>query len=361
MSSLLDQARRTAGQALSLLDAITEEGDLCETIAGALLSGHALFLVADPSHVALAGEIASAVRRRFPSDLWPPLLTLRADSRLLALIGSEYGAAVPLSQQVEELVRSGDVALLLAGSRPSADLAGAAALAAAEGATVASLGLASSPVAPRPALSLPQAPIEQLVECQLILGHALVEALAQRLPPEAPPGIEPALAPSACSNCNASLAVPRHLAGRRGVCPFCFNNTTLAPGLAPAQNEKRTHMRFALRDCSLSVSLAQPDKPPVPVHGQILLENLSVGGLLFSLAGSLLEIQPSDALFLSLSVPAFERLLVLDGTVVRVTREAALHLIAVVFRDLAPATAERLRILERNLVLRNLTARPAPP
>jgi len=360
MPSLPEQARHAARSSLALLDAAAEQGDLSQAAADALLGGHVLILLADPSHGCLAEQIAAATRRRFPNDLWPPLLAITADARALALIGCEDGAANPLAQQAEMLVRAGDVVVVLAGAKPSADLVVASVLAASQGAAVAGLGLPPCDLRAQLAVTLPDAPAERLIEAQLALGHALVEGLAQRLPAEAPSGVEPALLRSACTNCGAALAIPRHLAGRRGVCPSCYNNTALAPEFAPPDGEKRVHMRFSLRDCVLRVELAPPQKPPIPLPGQIALENLSFGGLLFAIAGSPVELQPNDPLHLELQTPAFLSPLALHGIVVRVTREAALHRVGVVFRDTPPAIAERLRVLERNLVLRHLTSRAAP-
>jgi len=359
MPSLTEQARQAARDAMALLEAAVEHGDLAEAIAGALLDGRTLFLLADPSHTALAETLAAALRRRFPSDLWPPLLTLTADLRPLALIGCEYGGANPLSQQAEELVRRGDIVLALSGAQPSNDLIGAVGTALSQGAAVAALGPAFAKFPSQTSVTLPQAaPPERVAECQLVLGHALAEALVRRLPAYPPSGTQLALLRSACTNCGAALTAPRHLAGRHGVCPHCFNNTVLAP--EAVASEKRIHMRFALLDCSLGVSLTPPGKPALRVPGQITLENVSVGGLLFALAGSPLELQPGDLLAMELSTPAFLSPLPLAGSVIRGTREATVHRVGVLFGDLPPAVAERLRLLERNLVLRHLAARAAP-
>ena len=379
MPSLIEQARQAAREALALFDAAVEHGDLAEAIAAAVLDGHTLFLLADPSHAALAEGLADALRRHFTSDLWPPVLTLTADVRPLALIGCAYGGNNPLSQQAEELVRRGDVVLALSGAQPSNDLIGAVGTAVSQGAVVLALGPAFAKFPSQASVTLPSgagilpadslraggtpaprdAAPERVVECQLVLGHALAEGLARRLPAAPPSGSQPALLRSACANCDAPLTVPRHLAGRHGVCPHCFNNTVLAP--ESAGSEKRVHMRFALLDCSLAVTLTPLGKPPLRVPGQISLENISLGGLLFAMAGSPLELQPGDLLALELSTPAFLSPLPLAGSVIRVTREATVHRVGVLFGDLPPAVAERLRLLERNLVLRHLAARPPRP
>lgn len=341
----------------ALLDAATERGDVAQAAADALRAGRILYLLADTARGALAEEIAASLRRRFPDPLWPPVIPLTAGTRLLALIGCEHGASGPLSHQAEMLLCQGDVALLVLNSELSPDLLSAAALAVTQGATVAGLGMPPSPIQANPAILLPEAPVERLIECQLALGNALAEALARLLPAERPADVEPALVSFGCMNCDAPLTIPRHLAGRRGVCPYCFNNTTLAPDLPTPENEKRAHMRFALRQVALRVSLVSPTRAPLQLPGQIVLENLSPGGLLFTLIDSRLELQPDDPLLIELSTPAFQRPLTLNGSVKRVTREAKLCRVGVAFRELRPAIAERLHILESNLVLRHLSPR----
>jgi len=361
MASIAEAARTAATSTLDLLGAAAERGDLAGTIAHALRSGHLLFLLADDSHAAIVGEMAAALGRRFPEPRWPPRLALTPGPRGLALIGCDYGAARPLTHQVEALVRPGDVLLAVAAGQPSPDLLGALGIAAAQGAVVAGLGLPPSAIQADPVISLPEAPTERLVECQLALANALAETLAQQLPPERPADLPPALERFRCANCNAALAVPRHLAGRRGMCPHCYNNTILAPDSPAPDNESRSHMRFALRQCRLAVALAPENKPPVPLPGRTTFENLSPGGLLFSLADSAVELQPDDPLLVEITTPAFRRPLAVRGRVNRVTREATLTRIGVVFGELPPASAERLRILESNLVLRHLAPHQDEP
>lgn len=359
MPTLAELARQEHRHCTALLEAATEDGDLAEAVAQAVVEGHALFLVADEPQAPLAEHLAAAIRRPFARDDWPPLVAVTPDPRRLALLGCAYSVARPLAQQLEMLVRLGDMALVLAGAQPTDDLLGAVELASSQGAIIAGLGLPGAAVEASPAVRIPEAPADQVAQCQLALGHALANALADRLPAEPPADMMPALLPFGCTNCGAALIVPSHFAGRRGVCPFCCNNTTLAPDQAAESNEHRTFVRFALRKCTLRVALTPPGKPPVPIPGQAILENLSRGGLLVALADSPVEIQPGDTLDLELTTPAFHKPVALQGTVHRVTREPGVHRIGVIFADLPPATAERLRILERNLVLRNLTAPPS--
>jgi len=361
MATLTESAKRAAADTLSLVDAAIEHGDVAQTVIDALLGGHILFLLADASHTALAEQLAAVLRRRSPAEPWPPVLTITANTPPLALIGCEYGVANPLSQQAEILIREGDVVLVLAGSCPSADLLHTVGLATSHGAVVVGLGLPPSSLKLRIGVSVPDAPAEHLIECQLVLGDALVEALARQLPAEQPPEMEPALIRFGCTNCNADLAIPRHIRGRRGVCPHCYNNTVLAPGIEAAQNEKRAHMRFSLRECSLRVSLAPGDKAPIQLPGQVALENLSAGGLLLSIADSPVEVRLNDTLLVELTTPAFQRPLSLRGSVRRVTREANLSHVAIAFHEVPPSTFERLRILEHNLVLRHATSRAPRP
>jgi len=368
MASLCQTAADAATAAAAHLRSATERGDVAQAVADAARAGHIVFLLADTAQTALADEIAAALRRRFPSDPWPPLLAITASARPLALLGCEYGVASPLTRQAEMLVRASDVVLVLAGARPSTDLLGAVERAVLRGAVVVGLGLPPSTVVAHPGITLPEAggtasdrqavrPVEQLIACQLALGHALADALAAQLPAEHPPDVRPALVFFGCINCNATLTIPRHLAGRRGVCPYCYNNTILAPDLSAPVSERRARMRFALREVALRVSLAPPGGSPLLLPGTATLGNLSTGGALFTIADSRVEVQPGDPLLIELTTPAFQRSLDLRGVVKRVTREANLTHIGLAFGDLAPAVAERLRILESNLVLRNLAAR----
>ena len=356
MASLTELACQAQREELELLEAATVRGDVAATVADALIAGRTLFVLGEQAQTPLARHIADAVRRPFTSDIWPPVVTVTADTRPLALIGCAYGLSRPISQQVEMLVRTGDVVLVVAGREPSADVTAATGLAASQGAVVAGLGLPPCGVQADPAIALPEAPPDRLAECQLALGHALAAALPDMLPAEHPADVEPALIPFGCTNCGVALTVLRHLAGRRGVCPHCCNNTVLGPGSGDGADQ-RASLRFALRQCTLKVALAPPGRPLVAVPGQTALENLGRGGLLFAIADCVLELQPGDRLVMELETPAFQQPLELGGAVNRVTREAGLHRIGVVFADCTPATAERLRILERNLVLRNLARR----
>jgi len=359
MPTLAEQAREAHRGELALLEAAAEHGELVDAIAGALLAGRALALLAEPPHAPIAREIAHAIRRPFGHDLWPPLLTLTPDPRLLSLIGCDYGLAEPLAHQAELLLLARDVALVVAGPQPSDDLRRALGIAATRGAVVAALGLPPCDIQAQPRVSLPQAPDDQLLACQLALGHALAHTLAERLPRDHPHGLDTPLAAFHCDNCHTPHIVPAHLAGRRGVCPACYNNILLAPDLASPDAEQRSSLRFGLRQCSLALALAAPNKPPVPVPGQMTLANLSRGGLLCDVANPGVELQPGDPIHIKLHTPAFQQPLLLPGTVLRITREQGRHRIGIVFGDCPPATTERLRILERNLVLRHLTARPA--
>lgn len=355
MSILADQACQAQRDELALLEAATARGDLAATVAEALLAGRVLYVLADGSQGPLATQIADAVGQCFGSPVWPPVVALTPDTRLLALVGSDHRADRPLAEQAELLVRPGDVVMVLTDGQPGADLTAAADHARSQGAAVAGLGLPPSGLEADPAIGLPEAPPARLAACQLALGQALAGELAARLPAE-PPDADPAMVAFPCTNCAAALAVVRHLAGRRGVCPHCYNNTILAPD--HADNEHRAHLRFALRECALAVALAPPDKPLIGLPGQIALENISPGGLLFGAVDCPLELRPGDHLVIELTTPAFKQPVELSGTVNRVTREAARHVVGVVFADCSAAALERLRVLERNLVLRNLAARP---
>ncbi|MFP4058663.1 MAG: PilZ domain-containing protein [Candidatus Brocadiia bacterium] len=359
MAQLVPQARQSATRGLELCDAAVERGDLAGTIAGALLEGRLLAFLADAPHAPVAQALADALRRRFPHDHWPPALVVDPQTPSLALYGIEFGVPDPLTRKAETLLREGDVALLVAGAEPSGDLAAAAAAAAAQGARVAALGLPACGLEAEPAIELPQAPAGVLVLAQALLASALSEALASQLPQEPPAGLEPALAAFPCTNCQAPLAAPPHLAGRLGVCPACYNNTVLAPHLPRGEHEKRAFLRFALRHCALRVELAPDGKAPLQLPGQVSLDNLSPGGLRFTLLEPSVELQPDDRLRVHIDTPAFHKTLSLEARVKRVTREDRRHRVGAVFVDCPPATAERLRILERNLVLRHLTPRAA--
>ena len=360
MPSLHESASEAVATTLSLLNAATERGDVAQAVVGALRAGHILFLVADMAHTGVGEEVGASVRRRFASDYWPPLLTLTVNTQPMALIGIEQSISKPLSRQAEMLIRTGDVALVLAGPEPSGDLREAVERAKAQGAVVAGLGLPAASVEADPAVVLPEASVERCLECQLALGDALAETLARELPAEHPADLDPALVLFGCANCDMTLTIPRHLAGRHGVCPYCFNNTILAPGVAAAQNEKRAHMRFALRNVALRVFLAPPGRPALLLPGHVTLENLSAGGLLFSVTDSRVEIQPDDPLLAELTTAAFQRPIEAHGLVRRVSREVNLTHIGIAFHDIPAATAERLRILESNIVLRNLAPRTEP-
>ena len=359
MATLAELAAQAHRDELDLLAAASARGDLAATTAEALGAGRALFLLAEGAQSTLAHHVADAIRRPFDDDVWPPVATIVADTRPLALIGCDYAVARPITHQVEMLVRTGDVAMVLADPEPSADLRGAVGLAASQGAVVAGLGLPPCGIQADPAVALPAAPADRLALCQLALGRALARALRERLPAEHPPGVEPALIAFECANCGAALTVRRHLAGRTGVCPCCYNNTVLAPGHDP-DHEHRASLRFALRQCTLQVALAPRDKPLVALPGDLALENLGSGGLRFAAPRCPIDLQPGNRLVMELDTPAFRSPILLDGSINRVVREADLHRVGVVFDPLTPATAERLRILERNLVLRNLAHRPAP-
>jgi len=357
MATLADRATQSQRECVALLYAAEARGDLAATAADALLLGRVLFVLADGAGAPLAEQIAAAIRSPFAAAAWPPVLTVTQDPSALALVGSDYAVARPICQQVELLARAGDVALVLAPPEPSADLAGAAALAASQGVTVAGLGLPPCPIDADPAVILHEAAAAQIAACQIALGLALADTLAERLPPEPPAGVDAPVVVFGCTNCGGPLVAVRHLAGRQGVCPHCYNNTTLAPG-TDGGGEQRASLRFALRQCTLGVALAPPNRPLVAVPGRIELENLGRGGLLFAVADCTVHLDPGDRVVMELTTPAFAQPLELTGSILRITREADRHCIGVVFTGLAPATAERLRILERNLVLRNLARAP---
>lgn len=358
-SSLLDSARRAAQEALDLLARAAEDDDVVDTVARSVEAGHVLFLLAEGSSGWLAEAVASSIRGHFRQAHWPPVLLLTDETRLLTLIGCDYDAADPLCRQVETLARQGDVVVLLTGRQASSDAVGAARLAAGQEAIVAALGAPPPAAECQASVTLPEAAAGQVARCQLLLGQALAAGLAGRLPTDRPDDVPSALLTFPCANCGATLAVPRHLAGHRGTCPVCYNNTQLARDAAP-HTEHRAHMRFALRECTVAAWLTSADQPTVAVPGEIRLENLSRGGLLFVVGGCPLEIQPDDAVLIDLTTPAFEHPLRVAGTVNRVTREAARQHVGVVFESPPPAVAERLRLLERNIVLRNLAGRAGP-
>ena len=360
MASLAEEARRAARQCVELLDRATEEGDAAEAVAESLRTGHILFLIAASPSAWVSAAIAAHIRGSHADPAWPPVLAITDDTGLLALVGCGYETAEPLRRQAELLVAQGDAAVLLGPCGVSAQLRDAAQAAAAQGAVVVSLGTPPSGVEARASIALPDAQPAQLARCQLALGHALAAGLAARLPVERPSDVEPALLSFRCPNCGSPFAVPRRLAGRHGTCPHCYGNLTLPSAGGAGEDEGRAHLRFALRECTLAVSLAQVGEPALAVPGQTQLTNLSRGGLLFVTGGCPVEIQPGDSLLIDIATPAFEHPLRVACSAVRVTREAARQHVGVVFGELPPAVAERLRLLERTVVLRSLAARPAP-
>ena len=360
MPSLAEQAQQAIGRTAALLSDSAEDGDLVDAVVRAMMSGHILYLIAAEPYGRVAEAMATLLRDTFDDPTWPPLFALTAESSLHALVGREYGPRDPLCCQSELFVREGDVALLLPAEGPAPGLVGAARVARSQGATVAGLGHLPAEVQAQPRLALPEAPEGEVACCLLAIGEALAAALAERLPAQRPDEPEPAIACCSCANCGGALAVPRHLLGRRGTCPHCHNNTALDHPPHRGENESRVHMRFGLRDCGLRVSLAPEGKPRVPIPGTATVANLSRGGLLFALAASPVAVEPGDPVLVELTTPAFERPLTIRGTVRRVCRDAAGHYVGVVFASVPPAVAERLCILERNLVLRNLARPPAP-
>ena len=359
MASLAEEARRASRQCVELLDRATEEGDATEAVAESLRTGHILFLIAAPPSAWVSAAVAARIRGDRADPEWPPVLALTNDTGPLALVGCGYETAEPLRRQAEVLVAQGDAAVLLGPCGASGPLRAAAQAAAAQGAVVVSLGTPPSGVEARASIVLPEAQPGQLARCQLALGHALAAGLAARLPVERPSDVEPALLSFRCANCGSSFAVPRRLAGRHGTCPHCYSNLTLPSAGGASENEGRAHLRFALRECTLAISLAQVGEPALAVPGQTQLTNLSRGGLLFVTGGCPVEIQPGDPLLIDIATPAFEHPLRVACSAVRVTREAARQHVGVVFGELPPAVAERLGLLERNAMLRALAARPA--
>jgi hypothetical protein len=359
MSALIGSARTLTEQVDAVLDRVAEEGDLAAAIGDALAAGHVLYLIADEPAAWLAGEIAAALRRRFPDPAWPPVFAVAPDAHLLALLGRDYGIEDPLRLQCEILLRPGDLALLLPCGEPDPDFLDLARLAAAQGATVAALGPALDGLDAHPRLSLPEGDPDTTAAAQLALGLALAAVLADRLPAEPPEALLPAVEPFLCRNCAHPLLVPAHLAGRLGTCPYCHNNTVLGTSAAYADGDPRRRMRFTLRDCRLRLALAPPEGPSTPLAAQTTLENLSRGGLLCALVDCPVEITPDVPVRIELHTPAFEEPLVILGTVARVTREGPIQHVGMVFVSLEPTVAERLHILEQNLVLRNVVHPPA--
>lgn len=359
MSALIENARGGVQQVAALLWDATAEGDLVAAAAQALISGRVLFLIADHPNAWLAAVIAAALRRDALDPAWPPVFAVTPDTRLLTLLGRDYGADHPLRLQCEILIRQGDVALLLPCAEPSSELFDAAGIAATRGATLATLGPELPAVGAELTLVLPAAQRAGLHGAQLALGHAFAEALAAALPAAPPADLEPALEAFRCRNCAHPLAVPRHLAGRLGTCPTCHNNTVLGAAAALPDGDPRSRMRFTLRDCQLRLAIAPPAEPSTPIAAQITLENLSRSGLLAALADASAEIAVGDPLSIQLATPAFEEPLGILGAATRVTREGPIQHVGITFVSLEPTVAERLRALEQNIVLRNI-AHPLP-
>jgi len=360
MSGLIASARDTVQQVAALLWEVTEDGDLVAFVAEALTSGHVLFVVADDPNSWLAEETAAALRRGFVDEAWPPVFSVVPDSGSLSLFGRDYGVDHPLRLQCEILMRAGDVVLLLPGAEATEELLDVAAIAAARHATVASLGPALPDIEASPHIALPHDNPGVLTCSQLGLAHAFAAALTAALPAAPPADLRPAVEFFRCANCSHPLTVPSHIVGRLGTCPYCHNNTTLGSSQALADGDPRRRMRFALRDCELHLALAPPDLPSTPIQAQTQLENLSRGGLLVALINSPVDVQPDDTLLVQIHVPAFEQPLELLGNAARVTREGSIQHVGILFVSLEPTVAERLRILEENVVLRNVVHRPRP-
>ncbi len=316
-----------------------ELGKAVELIVSAIREQNPVFILGDHRMSFLAEHLAAEFGGRFGSESGPlPVVALTEDSRMLAMVGNDYGSRHIYCRQVATFVRKGDILVVLAESLKPPYMRDVIRLAAQRKAIVLTISgdiddetrklTDYAIIAPRPDSLI-------MEEALLILGHVLYAGVflsfqktkeEKPAPPEEEEEEKEAMIQFDCPFCGGSMSVLKRFAGRTGVCPHCEMNMTIPAPDEPekaAAAEPRRRIRFGLKDYKLQVAiLGVGNRPFVIKPDSLVLENLSVDGIMFCIVAKGSESRPrlkiGGRVQVTLETPAFDSPIEAEAEVKRV-------------------------------------------
>lgn len=171
----------SAATILALKDQVDSIATVCETVVGALKSGHKILTAGNGGSAAEAMHMTEELIGRYRSDrVSLPAVSLVADSTALTCIGNDYGYDAVFSRQVEGLGCSGDVLIIFSTSGKGAVLLNAVNAARARDVIcIGFLGRDGGPLAAHcdHSVIVPGTATERIQEAHQLLLHLVLDAV----------------------------------------------------------------------------------------------------------------------------------------------------------------------------------------